>query len=138
LIKIVEQASAQPEASVPQASGDWANTKATYYFWTSERFSSEEIIDGHRRSTAQRASQEDVILAIQDTSDFNFTHHKGQTWDKGFGQTCSQKYVRGLKVHSTLAVSVPLGILDLQIWTREPKKKRKKKKSKGSTSIFNR
>ena len=29
LIKIVEQASAQPEASVPQASGDWANTKAT-------------------------------------------------------------------------------------------------------------
>jgi hypothetical protein len=113
LIKIVEQASAQPEASVPQASGDWANTKATYYFWNSERFSSEDIIDGHRRSTAQRASQEDVILGIQDTSDFNFTHHKGKTWDKGFGQTCSQKYVRGLKVHSTLAVSsqgVPLGI----------------------------
>jgi hypothetical protein len=140
LIKIVEQASAQPEASVPQASGDWANTKATYYFWNSERFSSEDIIDGHRRSTAQRASQEDVILGIQDTSDFNFTHHKGKTWDKGFGQTCSQKYVRGLKVHSTLAVSsqgVPLGILDLQIWTREPNKKCKKKKSKGSTSIFN-
>lgn len=144
LIKIVEQASAQPEASVPQASGDWANTKATYYFWNSERFSSEDIIDGHRPSTAQRASQEDVILGIQDTSDFNFTHHKGKTWDKGFGQTCSQKYVRGLKVHSTLAVSsqgVPLGILDLQIWTREPNKKpnkkRKKKKSKGSTSLFN-
>ncbi len=26
LIKIFEQASAQPQASVPQASGDWANT----------------------------------------------------------------------------------------------------------------
>ena len=139
LIKIVEQASAQPEASVPQASGDWANTKATYNFWNSERFSSEDIIDGHRLKTAQRASQEDVILAIQDTSDFNFTHHLSKNWDKGFGQTCSQKYVRGLKVHSTLAVSsqgVPLGILDLQIWTREPKKKPKKKKSKSNTSIF--
>ena len=33
LIKIVEQATAQPEASVPQASGDWAQTKATYNFW---------------------------------------------------------------------------------------------------------
>ena len=139
LIKIVEQASAQPEASVPQASGNWANTKATYNFWNSERFGSEDIIDGHRLKTAQRASQEDVILAIQDTSDFNFTHHKDKNWDKGFGQTSSQKYVRGLKVHSTLALSsmgVPLGILDLQIWTREPKKKRKKKKSKSNTSIF--
>jgi hypothetical protein len=139
LIKIVEQASTQPEVSVPQASGNWAQTKATYNFWNSQRFSSEDIIDGHRRSTAQRASQEDVILAIQDTSDFNFTHHKSKTWDKGFGQTCSQKYVRGLKVHSNLAVSsqgVPLGILDWQIWTREPKKKSKKKKSKSNTSIF--
>ncbi len=76
----------------------------------------------------------------QDTSDFNFTHHKSKTWDKGFGQTCSQKYVRGLKVHSTLAVNsqgVPLGILDLQIWTRKPTKKRKKKKTKGNRSILN-
>ena len=68
-----------------EASGDWANTKATYNFWNSERFSCEDIIDGHRHSTAQRASQEDVILAIQDTSDFNFTHHQGKNWDKGFG-----------------------------------------------------
>ena len=33
LIKIVENLSAKPEASVPQASGTWAETKATYDFW---------------------------------------------------------------------------------------------------------
>lgn len=140
LIKIVEQACAQPDATVPQASGDWANTKATYNFWSSQRFSSEDIIEGHRRKTAQRAAMEDVILAIQDTSDFNFTHHKSKTWDKGFGETCSQKYVRGLKVHSNIAVSsqgVPLGILEQQIWTRKPSPKRKKKRKKANRSILN-
>jgi Transposase DNA-binding len=35
LIKIVENLSAKPEASVPQASGTWAETKATYDFWDS-------------------------------------------------------------------------------------------------------
>jgi hypothetical protein len=138
LITIVKNLASQPSASSPQASGDWANTKATYNFWDSERIESEDIIDAHRRKTAERASSEKVILAIQDTSDFNFTHHKSKTWDKGFGQTCSQAYVRGLKVHSTMASStqgVPLGVLDLQIWTRKPQGKSKKPKKAIARSI---
>ena len=140
LIKIVENLSKQPHASVPQANGDWANTKATYNFWQSSRFECEDIIDAHQKQTAVRASQEEIILAIQDTSDFNFTHHQAKTWDKGFGMTCSQKYVRGLKVHSIMASStqgVPLGILDQQIWTRKPQTKKQKKKKKTSSSILN-
>ena len=53
--------------------------------------------------------------------------------------TCSQKYVRGFKVHSIMVSTtqgVPLGILDQQIWTRKPKSK-KKKKQKASSSILN-
>ena len=142
LIKIVENLASQPHGSVPQASGDWANTKATYNFWQSKRFEYEDIIDAHQKQSAQRASTEEMILAIQDTSDFNFTHHPGKTWDKGFGMTCAQKYVRGLKVHSIMASTtqgVPLGILDQQIWTRNPKskKKKKKKKQKANSSILN-
>ncbi|MGI0480951.1 IS4 family transposase [Geminocystis sp. CENA526] len=85
-------------------------------------------MEGHRQKTLERAKEEELVLMIQDTSDFNFTHHPSKTWKKGFGQTCSQNYVRGLKVHSSLMVStqgVPLGICDLQIWTREPKKNQK-------------
>ncbi len=137
LIKIVENLASQPHASVPKASGDWANTKATYNFWKSKRFECEDIIDAHQKQSAQRASSEKLILAIQDTSDFNFTHHQGKTWEKGFGMTCPQKYVRGLKVHSIMASTtqgVPLGILDQQIWTPNPKSK---KKQKANSSILN-
>lgn len=139
LIKIVENLAQQPHASIPQASGDWANTKATYNFWQSKRVDAQEIIEPHRKQTAQRASKEEIILAIQDTSDFNFTHHPGKTEEQGFGMTCAQKYVRGLKVHSLMASTtqgVPLGILEQQIWTR-PLKKTKKKSQQTRKSILN-
>lgn len=35
LIKIVENLSAKPSCSIPQASGTWVETKATYDFWDS-------------------------------------------------------------------------------------------------------
>ncbi len=138
LIKIVEQAVQQPSATIPQACETWSDVCATYDFWKSERFEYGEIIEGHRHKTAQRAKEQELVLMIQDTSDFNFTHHSSKTGEKGFGQTCSQNYVRGLKVHSSLMVStqgVPLGISDLQIWTREPKKKKKKQLQKIKKSI---
>ncbi len=133
LIKIVENLAQQPNASIPQASGDWAGTKATYNLWKSARIESEDIIEPHRKQTAQRASKEKIILAIQDTSDFNFTHHSSKTEKQGFGMTCAQKYVRGLKVHSLMASTtqgVPLGILEQQIWTRASKKQKKNHKAR--------
>lgn len=139
LIKIVENLARQPHASIPQASRDWANTKATYK-WKSKRIKAEEIIEAHRKRTAERVSKEEIILAIQDTSDFNFTHHQSKTEEQGFGMTCAQKDVRGLKVHSIMASTtkgVPLGILEQQIWTRPVKGAKKKKKSqKERKSIF--
>ena len=135
LVKIVENLAQQLNASIPQASGDWAGTKATYNFWKSERVDATKIIEAHQKQTAQRASREEIILAIQDTSDFNFTHHAGKTEEQGFGMTCAQKYVRGLKVHSLMASTtqgVPLGILEQQIWTR-PLKTKKKNESENKT-----
>ncbi|MGI0483370.1 transposase DNA-binding-containing protein [Geminocystis sp. CENA526] len=111
LIKIVTQAVEQPSATIPQASETWSDTKATYDFWKFQRFDYGDIIEGHHQKTLQRAGKEELVLMIQDTSDFNFTHHRSKTWEKGFGQTSSQNYVRGLKVHSSLMVStqgVPL------------------------------
>lgn len=140
LIKVVENLARQPQASIPQASGDWANTKATYNLGKSARIEAEDIIEAHRKQTAQRASKEKIILAIQDTSDFNFTHHQAKTESQGFGMTCAQKYVRGLKVHSLMASTtqgVPWGILGQQIWTRPVKNSQKKKNHQGKQSILN-
>ena len=116
----------------------FANTKATYNFWKSERIELEDIIEAHQQPTAQRASKEKIVLAIQDTSDFNFTHHQAKTEKQGFGMTCSQKYVRGLKVHSLMASTtqgVPLGILEQQIWAR-PVKTQKKKNQRAKQSVL--
>ncbi|MDJ0571687.1 MAG: transposase DNA-binding-containing protein [Pleurocapsa sp. MO_192.B19] len=107
LIKIVENLAGQPHGSVSQASGDWANTKATYNFWKSSPIEAEDIIEAHQKQTTQRASKEEIVLAIQDTSDFNFTHHRFKTESQGFGMTCAQKYVRGLKVHSLMVSTTP-------------------------------
>ena len=85
LIKIIEQALKKPSASIPQASGNWTNTKAIYDFWKSNRFDYADIIEGHRQQTVKRAKQEELVLIVQDTSDFNFTHHKSKTWEQGFG-----------------------------------------------------
>lgn len=112
---------------------------STYNFWQSPRIEAQDIIEAHQKQTSQRGSSEEIILAIQDTSDFNFTHHQSKTEEQGFGMTCAQKYVRGLKVHSLMASTtqgVPLGILEQQIWTR-PLKTKKKKNQKTRQSILN-
>jgi Transposase DNA-binding/Transposase Tn5 dimerisation domain len=125
--RIVEDLAAQPEASVPQASGDWAATKGAYNFWKSSRVESEAIREAHYQSTIGRAHTHSTILAIQDTTDLNFSRHPATT---GLGLLSSQPYLKGLKVHSVLIVSpdgVPLGLLDQQVWAREPQPQLKAK-----------
>jgi hypothetical protein len=131
LIKIVENLAAQPQASITQASSSWAQTKATYAFWRSERIEATAIIEAHQTSATARAKQHEMILAIQDTTDLNFTHHKSKTPAQGFGAISAQDYLLGLKVHSVFGVTtqgVPLGVLHQQVWSRDPKQTGKAKK----------
>ena len=119
LIRLVEQLSQKPTASVPLACGNWAQTKASYRFWDNKKVAADEIIAAHQASTLDRAKDEEIILAIQDTTDLDFTDHPNTA---GLGHL-DAKYLRGLKVHSTLAAStagVPLGILAQEIWARDP------------------
>jgi hypothetical protein len=118
LVKIVSDLVAQPNSSVPQASGNWAATQGAYDFWGNPRVKADEIIQAHQCSTIARVEQQQVVLAVQDTTELNFTHHPGK---KGLGYLDSSKS-RGLKVHSTFCVSssgVPLGLLNQQVWVRE-------------------
>lgn len=62
---IVENLARQLDASIPQASGDWANTKATYNLWKSVRIEAEDIIEAHRQQTPQRASKEKMSAIYQ-------------------------------------------------------------------------
>ena len=84
LMRLVSDLASQPNASVPQASGDWAATQGAYDFWRSALRSSaslspyvkpDAIVQAHQRSTIERIKQQDIIIAIQDTTELNFTHH---------------------------------------------------------------
>jgi hypothetical protein len=106
LVRLVEDLAAQPNESVPQACGDWAATKAAYEFWKSPRIKPDDIRTAHQKSTVERVKEHNVVLAIQDTTDLNFTHHPSK---QGVGPISSQSKVMGLKVHSVLGVSI-LGV----------------------------
>jgi hypothetical protein len=119
VVRIVEALAAQPTASVPQAAGDWAGTKAIYRFWDSAKVSVAAIHAAHRARTVERVVDQRRVLAIQDTTEFDFRHHP-QT--RGLGPISVPSHP-GFKLHSTLAVSlegVPLGIVDQQTWVRDP------------------
>lgn len=140
LIKIVSNLSEKPEASVPQASETWSQTKATYNFWDSPYMTPSMIRQGHRDATVERIAKHPVVLAIQDTTELNYTSHKALS---GTGYLDS-KYAKGLKVHSVLTAStegIPLGIIEQQVWSRieeelgkaatlKTKNNRRKRKSK--------
>jgi hypothetical protein len=118
LMKIVSNLSEKPEASVPQASVTWSQTKATYNFWDSPYIKPSMIRQGHQNATVERIAKHQVVLAIQDTTELNYTSHKALS---GTGYLDS-KYAKGLKVHSVLTVStqgIPLGIIEQEVWSRK-------------------
>ena len=125
LVKMVEDFTNQPNVSVPQACGDWAATQGAYDFWANKRVKSSDIRDAHALSTIERIKKESLVLAIQDTTELNLTHHPS-TQGLGYLDSASS---RGLKVHTTLCVSntgIPLGVLNQSVWFRDIKELGKK------------
>jgi hypothetical protein len=130
LIKMVETFAGNPECSVPQACKTWASTRASYIFWDNQKVKPEDIILAHKKSTVERIQEQEIqgnntILAIQDTTNIDFTKHPKT---KGLGHL-DHPFTSGLKVHSCLTVSldgVPQGIIYQKVWARDKKTKGKK------------
>ena len=123
----------QPEASVPEASRSAAESQSIYRFWANERVQPEQILASHRGSVVARAKAEAVVLAIQDTTDLDFSGLK-QTSGLGF---INQSQQQGLKVHSCFAVSgsgAPLGLLHQHTWTRAERAGKRGEQRKKATS----
>lgn len=116
-----------PGSSIPQACGTPERTKAAYRFFENDQVDPQAIRQAHHQMTLERALSHPIILGLQDTCFLNYSHHP-QT--KGLGLIDS-KTSRGFLLHSALATTVqgePLGLLDVQVLRREPKKKGSTKK----------
>lgn len=120
LSRLLGQLASQPTATIPQACETWADTKAAYRFFDNGKVTPEKILQAHQSACIGRIENHPVVLAVQDTTSLDFTHHPNTS---GLGPIEAPTH-QGLLVHSTLAVSpegVPLGLLDQQVWTRDPK-----------------
>ena len=78
-LKIVEDLARTPEASLPEASGCWAATKAAYRFFDNPKVQPDGIRDALRRDALGYLPARGPILAVQDTTDLDFTDHPATT-----------------------------------------------------------
>lgn len=116
LLTLAEAFGAHPEAPINQASADWQDTKAAYAFFDNPQALPADILLPHQQRTLERMAAYPLVLAIQDTTLLNYTHHPATA---GLGPIGGGQ--RGLVMHSTLAATpqgLPLGLLDQQIWAR--------------------
>jgi hypothetical protein len=142
LIKISRQMLESPQSHINKACGDWSETKAAYRFFQNENVNYQDVIEAHAEMTKERAKQEETILAIQDTTYYNYTHHP-KTEGLGVLSRFKGKHkdeILGLCMHTTLGMTIeglPLGILDQNIFSREelPKEKKELKRKSHNTAL---
>jgi hypothetical protein len=133
LLSLVRSFYAQPTENIPTACGGTrakAQIKGAYRFFSDEKIQMEDILASHYGNTVRRAGKYPVVLAVQDSTSLKYVTHPAT---KGLGCLSSEEGNIGLMVHDTLALTpdgVPLGLLDLQVWARDPKDHGRKKDRK--------
>jgi len=132
LIKLVNHFMSSSESPINQACGSWADTKGAYRFFQNRKVDYQQVIQHHAQRTVERFKNEDLVLAIQDTTYFNYSAHP-KTNGLGILSRFTGKYKKdivtsGLYMHTTMAINregLSLGLLDQKITAREvlPKEK---------------
>ena len=118
LVPLATVLGANPSASLPDAtSDDAAMLKAAYRFFATDDIRAEAILTSHIQSTIRRMQTVPLVLAVQDTTSLDWTHHPATT---GLGPLNGTH--QGVLAHTTLALTpdhVPLGLLAQQVWARD-------------------
>ena len=120
LLDSAAKLAAKPSVSINQACDDWADTKATYRLFANEKTTMAQILAPHQQRTKERMTGHEYILAIQDSSYLDYSHHPSKSGMGPIGTT--QQSLRGMVMHSVLSVTaqgLPLGLLHQSIWSRE-------------------
>ena len=137
--KLLKRMGSAMGESIPLVCQDWANTKAAYRFFASERVSEADILGGHFQSTRDRfAASSGPILILHDTTEFTYQREQpaliGSTKSVNSGKDNAGRVrshtICGILMHSSLAVTtegLPLGLTAVKFWTR--------KKFKGTNAL---
>jgi hypothetical protein len=125
LMTISERFAQSPVSPINQACDDWTETKAAYRFFRNDNVAYRDITKGHCIATKERCREYPTVLAIQDTTYFNYSQHP-QTQglcplSRNKGKHRADIVTLGLIMHSTFVVNtegLPLGIADQKIYSR--------------------
>jgi len=132
LVEVGRDFYARPQANIPQAVQGPARAKGTYRLLDHPELGMKEFLAGHVDTTTERAKRESVVLSVQDTTSLNYTGLKDVCQGLGPVGTHQSKAL-GLIVHDTVVFTpagLPLGVLDAQVWAREPAGKTPKSQRK--------
>jgi len=131
LLEIARDFYARPQAQIPQACQTRARAKAAYRFFKHPNTNMDDLLERHRKSSYERIAERKIVLCPQDTTSLNYSTHPAT---ENLGPIGSKKEgIIGLIVHDTMAFSVegtPLGLLDVQCWSRDAEEFGKKHKRK--------
>ena len=119
LVELATVFAHRPGASLPEACGNQALLKAAYRFFDNEAIAPQAILESHVLATSDHMASVPRVLAVQDTTELDWTAHPATT---GLGPLAHPAH-QGLHVHTTLALTperVPLGLLAQQVWARDP------------------
>jgi hypothetical protein len=119
LVELAHVLAQHPTATLPEACGDDAMLKAAYRFFDNSAIAPQDVLLSHVEATYGRLATVPVVLAVQDTTEVDWTAHPATTGLGPLGHSACQ----GLLVHSTLAFTperVPLGLMAQQVWARDP------------------
>ena len=129
LVELAHVLAQHPTAALPEACGDGAMLKAAYRFFSNDDIAPQDVLSSHIESTYSRLDKVPLVLAVQETTEVDWTGHPATTGLGPLGHTACQ----GLHVHSTLAFTperVPLGLLAQHVWARDPDDVGKRKRRK--------
>ncbi|MEX3937385.1 IS4 family transposase [Paraburkholderia phymatum] len=120
LVVLARRLASSPQVSLPQSLRP-AELKAAYRFFDNEQIDTNSVLAPHITQTLGRMNQVPVVLAIQDTTEFNLSHLRAT---EGLGYVTGDNG-RGFLMHSLLAVTpegLPLGVLGMKTWARPNEK----------------
>jgi len=128
LMEMVEALARKPDASMPEVFSDGAELEGSYRFLRNEHVEYEAILAQHYANTAARARACGAVLAVHDTTEFNFGKNPRQDLGR-VGQGKSH----GFYGHPTFVVAqdshLPLGVCALEPFRRDGKQEKNGGKS---------
>ncbi len=116
LVRLATQRASMPNATIPQSCQNMAGTRAAYRFYDNDQIQADQILEPHRKASIQRLRGQAVVLAVQDTTQIDLTHHPHM---QGTGYLQDLHHT-GFLLHTTLWVTPqrePLGLLQQQAWS---------------------